>query len=316
MLPLHPTPFRGDVDVADLHTFFTPEHQFDGHTRWSHGTSLKAGYVNTFEFLNHAPIVQLWRDTASHVQAISQIALGPGTWSFLAAPEARDTETAEHVIGQADAALGLLSAHASWTTVAYESDEGHISSLTAHGYVEDGRDEVYMRRSLADPIDVATDPAGCTIRELDTTDPVEISERGAAQSHAFRTTEPFDELAAWMSRTIRHQLAYGRPNAHPCLIAIDTSGRVLAFADLFFDYANKIAEFEPVGTRKDVQRCGLAKATMLRGLELAKSAGMTEVVVRTGIDNEAAIAAYTSVGFAIEDRRLRFRKPRPETPMS
>ena len=59
-----------------------------------------------------------------------------------------------------------------------------------------------------------------------------------------------------------------------------------------------------------MQRRGLAKAVLTRGLELMKEAGMQRAVVRTGSDNAAAIAAYTSVGFEITDHLLNYRKER------
>ena len=59
-----------------------------------------------------------------------------------------------------------------------------------------------------------------------------------------------------------------------------------------------------------MQRLGLAKSVLRRGLELMREAGMQQAVVRTGFDNTAAIAAYASVGFEVADRLLKFRKIR------
>ena len=84
--PLLSTPFRGDPDVAELHDFLQPERQFVGDTLWTFGTSLKSAYVNSFEFLNHAPVVQLWRDGQGRVQAVSRIMLGTAEWYYIAAP--------------------------------------------------------------------------------------------------------------------------------------------------------------------------------------------------------------------------------------
>ena len=41
-----------------------------------------------------------------------------------------------------------------------------------------------------------------------------------------------------------------------------------------------------------------------------RDAGMTQAVVRTGADNNAAIAAYESVGFETVDVLVRFRRVR------
>ena len=118
-VPLRATAFRGDPDVGELHGFFDPAFQFDGDTRWTFGTSLKSAYVNTFEFMNEPPLVQLWRDDAGALQAVSRILLGTGVWFHLAAPAYRTHETAQTITAQADAAFRLLTDRASWETVRY-----------------------------------------------------------------------------------------------------------------------------------------------------------------------------------------------------
>ena len=308
--PLQPTPFRGDPDVAELHAFFQPERQFAGDTLWTFGTSLKSAYVNSFEFLNQAPIVQLWRDGKGGIQAVSRITLGADEWFYLAAPEHRRPDVSLAIIRQADAAMQLLSVMPSWRTVVYESDSAGARLLEEHGYTEEGCDEVYMARSLDSEIRSVPEPTGCSVRVLDSDDPAQVQERGDAQVDAFLEAQPYAEVAAWMTRTMRHQLAYGRPKRHPSVVAVEASGTVVAFADPFFDDANRVGEFEPVGTRKKLHRRGLAKAVLTRGLVLMKQAGMEKAVVRTGFANAAAIAAYSSVGFEISDRLMNYRKRR------
>jgi ribosomal protein S18 acetylase RimI-like enzyme len=310
--PLQATPFRGDPDVGELHAFLQPERQFSGDTLWTFGTSLKSAYVNTFEFLNHPPLVQLWRDEHGEVQAVSRIMLATGEWYFIAGPDYRRADVAFAIIDQADAVMMLLSAKSSWQAVVYESDVATAALLTDRGYLPAGCGEVYMTRSLDGTAAAVPAPTGCTLRTLDPDDPVQVFERGDAQTDAFLEDQPRSEVAAWTTRTMPHQLGYGRPKRHPSVIAVETGGRVLAFADSFFDHQNKIGEFEPVGTRKQMQRRGLAKAVLSRGLELMSEAGMSRAVVRTGHDNPAAIAAYSSVGFEITDRLLNYRKQREE----
>ena len=60
------------------------------------------------------------------------------------------------------------------------------------------------------------------------------------------------------------QLDYGRQKQHPSVIATEADGTVLAFADAFFDHHNETGEFEPVGTRKQARRRGLAAAVLTR----------------------------------------------------
>jgi ribosomal protein S18 acetylase RimI-like enzyme len=241
---------------------------------------------------------------------VSRLTLGAGEWFHLAAPGFRTVAVLRAILAQADAAMRLLSAQPGWRTVAYEGDAAARELLEAAGYTESGCDEVYMVRSLDRAVPTAPSPAGCTVRPLATDDPAEVFERGDAQTDAFLENQPRAEVAAWMARTLPHQLGYGRPRRQPHVVAIEPGGRVLAFADAFLDPENGIGEFEPVGTRKALHRRGLAKAVLTRGLELMQEAGMRRAVVRTRFDNAAAIAAYASVGFETTDRLLHYRNKR------
>lgn len=304
---LRSSAFKGDEDVEALRAFFQPEAQFSSDTLWSFGTSLKSAYVNSFEFMNHAPVVQLWRDEAEDIQAVSRLSLGTGEWFHLAAPAWRTSELVTGLVQQADAAMALLTDHDGWDTVRYESKADDISVLEQSGYVRTDRAEVYMTRSLAGPADSVATPSDVEIRLLDVADPAMVRERAMAQVDAFSGGSPTEAERAWITRSVPHQLSYSQ---HPGVIAIDSSGLVVAFADPFMDHANKIGEFEPVGTRTSAQRKGLSRAVLVRGLQEMRDLGMTRAVVRTGVDNGAAIAAYEAVGFETSDHLVRYRKHR------
>lgn len=307
---LRSTAFRGDPDVAELHRFFLPEVQFAGDTLWTFGTSLKSAYVNSFEFMNHAPVVQMWRDDADVVRAVSRLSLGTGEWFHQALPAYRGRQTTEAMIRQADAVFALLTGNGSWHTVRYESDTADIAVLETAGYVRDGIAEVFMTQSLVDPIELGSPPSGVTVRLLDETNADELHRRALAQVDAFTDVEPTAAETAWITRSLPHQLSYGKPDDQPCVVAIDADGVVLAFADVFVDRANHIGELEPVGTRKWARRSGHAAAVTTRALMEMQRLGMTQAVVRTGADNAAAIAAYESVGFETTDHLVRFRTDR------
>ena len=307
---LRATAFRGDPDVEDLHSFFQPDVQFDGDTLWSFGTSLKSAYVNSFEFMNHAPVVQLWRDGAGAVQAVSRISLGTGEWFHLAMPAYRTADVTGALMLQADAAFSLLTDREGWETVRYESKADEIREIEQSGYTRTGVAEVYMARSLALPVEEPPCPAGVEVRRLDPSDGSMVRERALAQVEAFSQGEPSVAEIAWITRSVPHQLSYGGPDSHPGIIALDESGAVLAFADPFNDRKNRIGEFEPVGTRPSAQRRGLSKLVMTRALNEMRDHGMGRAVVRTGFDNTAAIAAYESVGFETTDLLVRFRNER------
>lgn len=307
---LQASAFVGDPDVDELHTFFLPDRQFGGDTRWTFGTSLKAAYVNTFEFMNHAPVVQLWRDQDAALQVVSRLSLGTGEWFHLAAPSFRTSDVTAAVQQQADQAFALLTDRAYWETVRYESKVDEIHELEQAGYVSNGAAEVFMTRSLEQPIDDAPCPAGVTIRLLDPTDAALVHERAMAQIDAFSVEAPTAAEEAWITRSLPHQISYGRPDVSPHVIAVNETGGVVAFADIFCDVTNAIGEFEPVGTRTSSQRTGLSKAVLHQGLQEMQNRGMRQAVVRTGSNNTAAIAAYESVGFTTTDHLIRLRQQR------
>lgn len=303
------TAFRGDEDASELRSFFLPERQFAGDTRWRFGTSLRSAYVNSYEFLNHAPVVQLWRDADRDLQAVSRLSLGTGEWFFQAAPDFRDDATATDIIEQADSAFELLSDFQRWRTVMYEGDHAGIELLERHGYEVGDRDEVFMTMSL----DSALEPDSATelveIRFLDRTNLSELRERALAQVDAFSGGTPSESELSWIHRTLPHQLSHAADQSVN-LVAMDSAETCLAFADIYLDPINGFGEYEPVGTRTRAQRRGLSAAVLQRGLIEMKSAGMTTAIVRTGVDNTAAIAAYESVGFEIVDHRISLHRQR------
>jgi len=308
---LRPTAFRGDEDVADLVDFFQPAQQFAGNVRWTFGTSLKSAFVNSFEFMNHAPAVILWRAKDDRIAAVSRLAFGTAEWFHQAAPVHRSAGVTATIIEHSDAAMALMTDSPSWRTVRYASDQSGIDQLVDMGYSVGDADEVFMTRSLEHLSTIAQPSAEVAVRLLDVTNNAEVDERAIAQVTAFSSGAPSAQARAWIRRSLPHQLAYADPANNPHVIAIDGDGRILAFADTFLDRENGIGEFEPVGTRTDMQRTGLAKAVMGRALHDMASAALTQAVVRTGIDNAAAIAAYESMGFEITDRRISLRKQRP-----
>ncbi|MBV8067501.1 MAG: GNAT family N-acetyltransferase [Candidatus Eremiobacteraeota bacterium] len=83
------------------------------------------------------------------------------------------------------------------------------------------------------------------------------------------------------------------------LVAVDGSDEVAAFCSAWLDRTNRVGLFEPVGTRDQYRRMGLARALMSEGLQRLQQLGATSAVVRARNDNAAAIACYQNLGFSI-----------------
>ena len=61
---------------------------------------------------------------------------------------------------------------------------------------------------------------------------------------------------------------------------------------------NGVGLFEPVATHPDFRGKGLGKAVMAEGLRRMQAAGMRRAVLGFDPTNVAALALYTSLGFA------------------
>jgi GNAT superfamily N-acetyltransferase len=88
-----------------------------------------------------------------------------------------------------------------------------------------------------------------------------------------------------------------RPEFDFVVVAPD---RTLACSALgWYDEANKVGEFEPVGTHPDHQRRGLASNLMLFGMQRLREAGATHAIVGCRGDDAYPIPkrVYHGIGF-------------------
>jgi GNAT superfamily N-acetyltransferase len=76
-------------------------------------------------------------------------------------------------------------------------------------------------------------------------------------------------------------------------------GTLAASALGWYDEANRVGEFEPVGTRPEHRRLGLASAVMLFGMRRFRDAGATHAIVGCRGDAGYPIPklVYESIGF-------------------
>jgi GNAT superfamily N-acetyltransferase len=79
----------------------------------------------------------------------------------------------------------------------------------------------------------------------------------------------------------------------------DSDGRPVAFALGWYDEANRVGEFEPVGTDPAARRLGLGRAVNLFGLQRFRDAGAKRAIVacRGDAGHPAPCRLYESVGF-------------------
>ena len=169
----------------------------------------------------------------------------------------------------------------------YEYDTLRQAMVENRGYQQIEHVEHRYRRSLEPPIPEPTVPEGYTVRSLREDD--DLSRRCLALGRAFGS-EPVDTDTY---RTLQSAPGY-RLDLDIVIVAPDASFAAVAIA--WYDEANRIGMFEPVGTDPDHQRKGLGRALMYEGFRRLKGLGATLAYVGAGTQIEAS-RLYRSVGF-------------------
>lgn len=183
-----------------------------------------------------------------------------------------------------------------------EGDRTTAALLARHGFVRTERDELSLRRSLAEPVAEPGLPPGFTVRPV--AGELEAAARASVTHAAFGSTRSFDDYLSLYR-------AFMRSPVYPSAIdvmAFAPDGRGAACCVCWTDDELDVGLFEPVATHPDFRRRGLGRAVMQEGLRRLRAAGMREAVVGVALDNEGARALYACVGFRPFDRIYVFEK--------
>jgi ribosomal protein S18 acetylase RimI-like enzyme len=92
------------------------------------------------------------------------------------------------------------------------------------------------------------------------------------------------------------------------VVAVAPDGTIASYAMCWVDRANKVGEFEPVGTRPAFERRGLARAALLEGMARMQARGAETALVSTGGAETGAIRLYESVGFRVINQEFTFAR--------
>jgi ribosomal protein S18 acetylase RimI-like enzyme len=144
-------------------------------------------------------------------------------------------------------------------------------------------------------------PAGYILRDMREATAEDIQRRVDVHRAAFAPSE---------MTFAKYQRVMTSPTYRPELdIVIRTDDESFAaFTIVWFDEANQIGLFEPVGTHPDHQRRGLGRAIMAEGLRQLNALGATRALVSTGPDNLEANGLYKSAGFQVVDENVSWTK--------
>lgn len=183
-----------------------------------------------------------------------------------------------------------------WEEAASDDTEA-MAFLEHEGYI---RQEMYYqryRRLLKEPVPAPVLPAGFTIRPI--ADEKEAEVRAVLQRDAF-----FPHSSKTYAEGMSRQLAVmAMPHYDPQLdlMVIAPDGTPAAGCVCWIDPVNLIGLFEPVGTRPQFRRLGLATALMFKGLQRLRERGMQAALV-TGAHpgDEKKSSEFTSSRFVYE----------------
>jgi len=181
------------------------------------------------------------------------------------------------------------------------ANEDAVERLGRHGYRRDQSApwSQLNHRPLGE-LEEPVLPPGFRLRTAADVDPVDIVAVHQAAWHP--SAFSLDSL-----RGVRSSWPYRDDLA---VFAASPDGSLAAYAFVWYDEINRTAQLEPVGTRPDYRRRGLARAVSLFGMQQARAVGATRAVVSCRGDDDYPIPRrlYRSIGFDELTRDLVFAK--------
>lgn len=175
-----------------------------------------------------------------------------------------------------------------------DNDSELIALLERHGFARDERNAICMARSLGEPIPAPELPPGFVIRPIS----------GEEEIDAFLSLH-YDAFGARYKSTDYRQAFMREPDYSPALdlVAVAPDGTFAALCVCSIDHeenaytGHAVGWTDPIGTRPQFRRLGLARALVSEGFRQLKDQGVETAMLGTGSDNIAAIRVYESLGY-------------------
>ncbi|GAA4573265.1 hypothetical protein GCM10023193_66610 [Planotetraspora kaengkrachanensis] len=183
----------------------------------------------------------------------------------------------------------------------FDCDTTRIGLLVRLGFERFRTWDDVNERGLDDPVAVPAVPDGFVLR---TARPGDADGLATARNHSFQ-----EDWTGHLYRTAVMEKPGYDPERE--IVAEAPDGTIAAFAVYWTDDQNRFGHFEPVGTHRDFQRRGLARAVMSYAMARMRDRGMTTVTVNHDAGNLAARALYGSLGFERTHQTYGFRRAKP-----
>ena len=156
-----------------------------------------------------------------------------------------------------------------------------------------------MTRPLSEPIPEPELPLGFVIR------PIKGTEEAEAVASTHRAAFGTDYMTTENRLDIMNTSGYD-PSLDLLVIAPD--GTVAAYCTCSVNDQTKVGFTDPVATHPNYQRMGLARALLLKGMQMLKERGMKSAQLGTSGDNISMQKTAESVGFTVEYKTIWFTK--------
>ncbi len=165
-----------------------------------------------------------------------------------------------------------------------------ISFLKHHGFHQTEETTIAMVRLLSEPIPQPKPPQGFVIRPIAGIEEAEA----VATTHrtAFGTEYMTTEIRLAMMNTCEYDPSLD-------LVVVAPDGAIAAYCTCSVNQQVMTGSTDPVATHPRYQRMGLARALLLRGMQLLRERGVLSAHLGTGGDNIAMQKTARSVGFTV-----------------
>lgn len=181
----------------------------------------------------------------------------------------------------------------------FAGDCARSAMLRERGYERTATAFSFKERHLDGTLPEHMLPSGYSIRHVQ--GDADVEQRVAVHRAAFAPSR----MTVDKHRAVMYAPTY---LAELDLIVVAPDGTFAAFCIVWFDEANQIGMFEPVGCHPDHQRRGLTKALLLEGFRRLRALDATTAHVNSWHDGAAANQLYESVRFQELDRNYKWVK--------
>ena len=204
----------------------------------------------------------------------------------------RELLGAEGEVPKAYAMLG----ESTLSTSALDSDTARIRYLEANGYHRVERHGVRYSRSLESPLPKSTLPDDFRFRFATEGD---IEARAELHREAWSVWGP-SQFSAGRFRRLRASPLY---DEELDVVVEAPGGQLVSYCICWFDEANGVGHFEPVGTHPAFTGKGLGRSVVIEGLHRLKARGAHTALIGTASANAPALACYSAAGFEFREKQ-------------